>query len=425
MLFMWIQAINVFYFATWAIYIAPTTDYIAMVVMDAFNVPMCMINFALVVLYLRMHLTTGPLKLKHTLIFAPAFVAGAMEWILYYLMGFDNAAHLVSLYDRGLQTPEMQTSLWQLYVFVSLTVCDSIGLVYGFVAFVECLSILRRGGYRFGYVYRFLFMGNKSTPSRVIAVLMISEILVISPLGILGRHYLFEHYLIGIGLTIILAILINFIAHVEYYSEISNEVTLYSLSHITWTSTMQPDNKTATTKKDSVTKTATNQKAKETPRQQSVHVAEAESVDTTEADPVNVPVAEFDNATSDVTAVQPKSEINISPSAKSEQQAEQLRYLLEKERIYKDENLTISTLSERMGLGRSTLSLMINTNYGMPFRDLVNKYRIEAAKQYMLAHRTATQEVIAMECGFKSASYLNCKFKEVEGVTPMMWLAQQ
>ena len=77
-----------------------------------------------------------------------------------------------------------------------------------------------------------------------------------------------------------------------------------------------------------------------------------------------------------------------------------------------------------MGVGRTTLSQMINQKYGVPFRDLLNRYRIEAVKAYLMSDPTATQETLAYECGFKYASALNRKFKEAEGETPFSWIAK-
>lgn len=404
-LYMWIQSINVFYYATYATYISPSTDYKAMVVMDAVNIPFFLANLALIVLYLRMHLGYSTPKLKHLMLLAPALILGGMVFVLYYIIGFSEAAQLIELHDNGGHSPVFDTQIWKLYCLLTDGVFNYVGLMFGVIIIIECFLISRRGGYHFGDAYRFFFKGAQSTSSRAISLLMFSTFVALLPLSIMGRDFLIEHYLVGIGMTIIVAMLNNFISHVEFYSDISSVVTLYSLSHIQWTQNVTMVNET--------TEIVLHEPAPALPREE------------VQQQHTQLPLSEQQEEKSSPEPQETIRTSTVSPSAKTEKQAEQLRRLLEEEHIYKDENLTIATLSDRMGLGRSTLSLMINTMYGMPFRDLVSKYRIEHAKHYMLANRTATQETIAMECGFKTASYLNSKFRELEGTTPMLWLAQQ
>lgn len=76
-----------------------------------------------------------------------------------------------------------------------------------------------------------------------------------------------------------------------------------------------------------------------------------------------------------------------------------------------------------MGVGKTTLSTLISQHYDATFRDLVNKYRIEEAKQFMAANPKETQETVALHCGFKNAQYFNTQFKKIVGETPAMWLA--
>lgn len=90
---------------------------------------------------------------------------------------------------------------------------------------------------------------------------------------------------------------------------------------------------------------------------------------------------------------------------------EQFRELMEKKQVWRDEGLTSASLCEMMGIGKTTLSAMISQQYDSTFRDIINNYRIEAAKRYMLENRKATLEIVAQECGFRNAQYFNTQFK--------------
>lgn len=81
-------------------------------------------------------------------------------------------------------------------------------------------------------------------------------------------------------------------------------------------------------------------------------------------------------------------------------------------------------VAELLGMSWFSFSSLVMNTYGIPFRELLNGYRIEHAKRYMRDNPSATQEIVASESGFKNAQYLNHKFKEMVGETPAMWLAK-
>lgn len=109
---------------------------------------------------------------------------------------------------------------------------------------------------------------------------------------------------------------------------------------------------------------------------------------------------------------------------KMDKRLEQFRELMEVEQVWHDEELTAASLCDMMNIGKTTLSAMISQQYDSTFRDIINNYRIDAAKRYMQAHPKATQEIVAQHCGFRTAQYFNTQFKKVVGETPTMWLAR-
>lgn len=114
----------------------------------------------------------------------------------------------------------------------------------------------------------------------------------------------------------------------------------------------------------------------------------------------------------------------LSKKFSSEQLLQQLAEIMENEHLYRDVDLTIESLSARLGTNRTYLSRAVNENYQMPFRKWLNTYRIERSIQYMLQHPAANQEEIAKNSGFLSASSFNHKFKDVTGTSPRLWLIE-
>lgn len=114
-----------------------------------------------------------------------------------------------------------------------------------------------------------------------------------------------------------------------------------------------------------------------------------------------------------------KERANLSKLLETE-----VRKMLEEDEIFKDNSLTVNSMAKKFGVSRSTMSAVISSAYGENFRDVVNRHRINYAKSYMLAHPKATQEAIAAECGFKDGNLFNRKFKEIEGITPLVWMVR-
>lgn len=370
-LFTWLLAANIFYYATYAFYISPYTDYKIMVMLDAINVPVIPTILAMIVVYFYMHIHNTKLNPLQLLLLAPALVMGTIANLLYYLIGFDNAALLTEMLDKDMPIPdEFKTSLYQIFEYFNFQFLGAVCIIFFAVIVMEVISILRKHSYPLGNSYRFLFRKGKTTPARAIALLVCLSMLCMLPLTLLGRTYMMFHPVVGMVTTTVIAVAMHCVAHIEYYSDNQKEITLYYLSHLKLGGENEEN--------------------------------QGQPSETEETTP-----------------------LPSHTSARIRLIQEQLKKLLEEEKIYKDEDLTLNHLAERFGIGRTTLSQMIASQYGMPFRDLLNSYRIEAAKQFMLANPTATQEVIAYECGFKNASYLNAKFKDVVGETPLMWLNKQ
>lgn len=97
------------------------------------------------------------------------------------------------------------------------------------------------------------------------------------------------------------------------------------------------------------------------------------------------------------------------------------RFLLEKKKIYKNENLSLIAVAEQLDISSNYLSQLINSLCGFNFPELINRYRVEEAKEALIHPNFATYTVegIGYESGFNSKSAFYSAFKKQTGSTPV------
>lgn len=110
---------------------------------------------------------------------------------------------------------------------------------------------------------------------------------------------------------------------------------------------------------------------------------------------------------------------SLSAEKKDRYHQQLKNYLIEKE-AFLDQDLTLSELSNRMGINTKYLSQIINEVEQTSFIDLINSHRIERAKELLIhpAYQYFTIIAIANEVGFKSKSAFYNAFKKFTKMTP-------
>lgn len=101
--------------------------------------------------------------------------------------------------------------------------------------------------------------------------------------------------------------------------------------------------------------------------------------------------------------------------------AAQLMHLVEVEKIYRTEGLTIRALAEKMEVKEYRLRQTINRRLGFRnFNDFLNSYRIDEACSLLTdpARPELTVLEIAYEVGYNSLAPFNKAFREITGMTP-------
>ncbi|WP_165830457.1 helix-turn-helix domain-containing protein [Flavobacterium aquariorum] len=99
---------------------------------------------------------------------------------------------------------------------------------------------------------------------------------------------------------------------------------------------------------------------------------------------------------------------------------EKLRMLMNSEKVYLENDLSLPKLAKSMGASCNEASFVINELYGDNFYNFINKYRIGEAKILLLSEKYSQLNIlgIAYESGFNSKTTFNTTFKKYIGLSP-------
>lgn len=106
---------------------------------------------------------------------------------------------------------------------------------------------------------------------------------------------------------------------------------------------------------------------------------------------------------------------------------QQLNQLLQNEKPYLNNDITLAELSRKLNTNTTYLSKVINDLNGTNFSQLLNHYRVDEACKLLRAHHTRnmTIEGIARMSGFNSKSAFNTAFKKIKNTTPSEFITTQ
>lgn len=111
----------------------------------------------------------------------------------------------------------------------------------------------------------------------------------------------------------------------------------------------------------------------------------------------------------------------------SEELKEQLMFLLNKEKIYKQSDINLGDLAEKLDTTKHNISQVINEHFEMNFFHLINKYRIAEAIEIFKNDFNRNLNIIevAYDVGFNNKVTFNKAFKEELHMTPSEFLREQ
>lgn len=106
---------------------------------------------------------------------------------------------------------------------------------------------------------------------------------------------------------------------------------------------------------------------------------------------------------------------------------EKILEALNSEKLYRDAEISLVKLSEKIGLSPAIVSYVINNIMGRNFRNLVNDYRIAEVKQKLSDPDYSHLSIlgIALDCGFNSEASFYRVFKKTTGMSPREFMEKR
>jgi len=102
--------------------------------------------------------------------------------------------------------------------------------------------------------------------------------------------------------------------------------------------------------------------------------------------------------------------------------AERVKKVIEQEKLYLQQGLKLKDLSEKIEIPSHQLSEVLNQSMQTTFFDLVNRYRVEEAKERIKAFPDYTLLQIAYDSGFNNKTSFVNAFRRFEGTTPSRFM---
>ncbi|MGK2861814.1 MAG: helix-turn-helix domain-containing protein [Chitinophagaceae bacterium] len=101
-----------------------------------------------------------------------------------------------------------------------------------------------------------------------------------------------------------------------------------------------------------------------------------------------------------------------------------LTEMMNKEKWFKDAEITLGDLAKKLGIHPNTLSQVINSIEKRNFYDYINIQRVDEFKTicHLPANKNYTILSLAFECGFNSKTAFNRNFKKVTNLSPTEYL---
>ena len=96
----------------------------------------------------------------------------------------------------------------------------------------------------------------------------------------------------------------------------------------------------------------------------------------------------------------------------------QLKVMMEQEKLYCDEELTLPRLITALGVTPHQLSQFLNQHYNKNFNNFINGYRIDDAKKLLIDEPTRNTLSIALSVGFNSYSAFHSAFRKTTRLSP-------
>lgn len=106
----------------------------------------------------------------------------------------------------------------------------------------------------------------------------------------------------------------------------------------------------------------------------------------------------------------------------SEELKTSLKDLFQKEKLYRNNDINLDMVAEKLDTTRHNTSQLINEHFNMSFREFVNSYRIQEAKKLLEEENELNIIDVAYEVGYNNKVSFNKAFKKDTQLTPSEYL---
>ena len=121
--------------------------------------------------------------------------------------------------------------------------------------------------------------------------------------------------------------------------------------------------------------------------------------------------------------IQPDSDAGQREDISAQRAA--LEQWMEQDKPYLNPNFQLTDMRKVLPLNRTYLSQFINAEFGCPFYQFVNGYRVNEAKRLMSENPNMKIVDVATQAGFSSRTVFSSIFTKETGVSPSEWSKQQ
>jgi AraC-like DNA-binding protein len=144
----------------------------------------------------------------------------------------------------------------------------------------------------------------------------------------------------------------------------------------------------------------------------------------------------FDKVIQKTVAAEPAQDLKIREGisyqksgltdAEAENHLKNLLNVMETDKPYLKNDLTLRELAEKLSLSTHNLSEILNTHLNQNFYDFINRYRVEEVKRRLADKESEMYSIlaIAFDSGFNSKAGFNTIFKKHTGTTPSQYRKQ-
>lgn len=116
-----------------------------------------------------------------------------------------------------------------------------------------------------------------------------------------------------------------------------------------------------------------------------------------------------------------------APDSTGNSLKDKLNDVMKTKQLYKNSDLTIDDICRELATNRTYLSKAIKYTFQSGFRGFLNKFRLEKAKEIMLANNSEEQNLLEVseQAGFRNYGTFHAAFKKEYGITPGEWKARR